>query len=80
MAEELKAVAADQEALLFAIGRLLTEAELEFVLIAGPAGRRASVMSNVCPGCALAMLTSALSGAAAASVNPDCMVWEPTLQ
>lgn len=73
-------MSADQEALLFAIGRLLTEAKLEFVLIAGPDGRRASVMSNVGLGCAYAMLTSALSGAVAAAANPDCVVHEPSLQ
>lgn len=80
MAENLKYLTGDQQALLFAVGRLLTGAELQFVLIAEPTKGQGSVMSNACPGCAYDMLTSAIAGAVKAAVNPACVVHEPTLQ
>lgn len=80
MAENLKNLTGDQQALLFAIGRLLTEAKLDFVLIAAPDKGQGSVMSNACPGCAYEMLTSAIAGAIKAAVNPDSVVHDRTLQ
>jgi hypothetical protein len=83
MADKLENLTADQQALLFAVGRQLTRAKIEFVLIAsdgaGPPAA-ASVMSNANPIRAYEMLNAAIVGAVRAAVDPGRVVWEPPLQ